>query len=169
MNLDFMDIFLSVLALLLGLLGLIGAIIPILPGPIFSFLSLLSLYFLSTMPFEEKFMGIWLIITVLVTAIDQLVPILGTKKMGGSKYGVNGSIVGLLVGIFFFPPIGLLLGPFIGAIIGELFAGKDFNQATKSGIGSFVGFLSGAFLKLIFSFVAFYFILTNLSFYTKPW
>ena len=160
----YMDVFLSILAFLLGLAGLIGAVIPILPGPVFSFLSLLSLFFLSTAPFEEKFMGVWLMITLLVTTIDQLIPILGTKKMGGSKYGVNGSIIGLLVGLLFFPPIGLLLGPFIGAILGELFAGKDFDQAIKSGIGSFIGFLSGTLLKLIFSFVAFYYILTNLSF-----
>ncbi len=159
-----MDIFLSILAILLMLAGLAGAILPIIPGPIISFLGLLSVYFLSNDPLSDEFMIIWGTITVAVTAIDQIVPILGTKKMGGSKYGVNGSIVGLILGIFFFPPIGLILGPFIGALVGELISGKDFNQATRAGFGSFIGFISGTVLKLVFSLVIGYYIIINLSF-----
>lgn len=160
-----MDIFLSILAILLMIIGFVGAILPILPGPIISFLGLLSLYFLEDKPFDDKFMVIWGTFTIIVTAIDQVVPILGTKKMGGSRYGVNGSIIGLFVGIFFFPPIGLILGPFLGALVGELISGKDLNQATRAGFGSFIGFLSGTVLKLAFSGIAAYYILTNLSFF----
>lgn len=159
-----MDIFLSILAIVLLLVGLVGAIIPVLPGPIISFSGLLCLYFTDNEPFDDEFMIYWLVATLLVSAIDQIVPILGTKKMGGSKYGVNGSIVGLIIGIFFFPPFGLIIGPFVGALVGELVSGKDMNQATKAAVGSFIGFLSGTFLKLTFSIVAGYYILTNLSF-----
>lgn len=160
-----MDIFLSILAILLMLIGLVGAILPIIPGPIISFLGLLSLYFMSDHPFTDKFMIIWITLTLVVTAFDQFVPILGTKKMGGSKYGVNGSLAGLILGIFFFPPIGLIIGPFLGAIVGELISGKEMNQALKAGIGSFLGFLSGTLLKLIFCAVAGYYIIINLSFF----
>ncbi|OYT14711.1 MAG: hypothetical protein B7C24_16880 [Bacteroidetes bacterium 4572_77] len=156
-----MDIFLSILAIVLGLIGLAGAIIPILPGPVFSFLGLLSLYFTKMAPFEERFMGIWLLFTVLITAIDQIVPVLGAKKMGASKYGINGAIVGLLLGIFLFPPIGIIVGPFLGALVGELLHGNDFNSATKAGFGSLLGFLGGTFLKLVFSLIAFYYIVIN--------
>ncbi len=145
------------------LIGLAGAILPIIPGPIISFLGLLSLYFLSDQPFTDKFMVTWVTLAIVVTAVDQVVPIFGTKKMGGSRYGVNGSIVGLILGIFFFPPIGLIVGPFLGALVGELISGKDLNQATRAGIGSFIGFLSGTLLKLIFSVVAGYYIIINLS------
>lgn len=160
-----MDIFLSILAIVLMIIGFVGAVIPILPGPIISFLGLLSLYFLEGKPFDDRFMVIWGTFTIIVTALDQVVPVLGTKKMGGSKYGVNGSIVGLIIGVFFFPPIGLILGPFLGALVGELISGKDLNQATKAGFGSFLGFLSGTFLKLIFSGIAAYYIIINLSFF----
>lgn len=160
-----MDIFLSILAILLLIIGFVGAILPIIPGPIISFLGLLSIYFLDNKPFDDRFMIIWGTITIAVTAIDQIVPVLGTKKMGGSKYGVNGSIIGLMIGVFFFPPIGLIIGPFLGALVGELMSGKDLNQATRAGFGSFIGFLSGTILKLIFSGVAAYYIIINLSFF----
>lgn len=159
-----MDIFLSILAIILMLVGLAGAILPIIPGPVISFLGLLSVYFLSNEPLTDQFMIVIAVITVAVTAIDQVVPVLGTKKMGGSKYGVNGSIIGLIIGIFFFPPIGLIVGPFLGALAGELISGKDLNQATRAGFGSFVGFISGTVLKLIFSAVIAYYIIINLSF-----
>lgn len=160
-----MDVFLSILAIVLMLIGLVGAILPVLPGPIISFLGLLSLYFLKEEPFSGEFMTYWLVATLLVTAVDQVVPIIGTKKMGGSKYGVNGSIVGLILGLFLFPPIGLILGPFLGAMVGELISGKDMNQASRAAVGSFIGFLSGTFLKIIFSVVAGYYIVTHLSFF----
>lgn len=159
-----MDIFLSILAIILMLLGLAGAILPVIPGPVISFLGLLSVYFLSDEPLTDQFMVILAVITVAVTAIDQVVPVLGTKKMGGSRYGVNGSIIGLIIGIFFFPPIGLIVGPFLGALAGELISGKDLNQATRAGFGSFVGFISGTVLKLVFSAVVGYYIIINLSF-----
>ncbi len=159
-----MDLFLSILAIVLMIVGLAGAIIPVIPGPIISFLGLLSLYFTAPPPFSDNFITIWAVLAILVTALDQVIPVLGTKKMGGTKYGVNGSIIGLLAGIFFFPPIGIIIGPFLGALLGELIGGKDFNQATKAGFGSFLGFLSGTLLKLVFSFIAAYHIVINLSF-----
>lgn len=160
-----MDIFLSILAIVLMLVGLLGALLPALPGPIISFLGLLSIYFLEEEPLSGEFMTYWLVATIVVTAVDQVVPILGTKKMGGSRYGVNGSIIGLIAGIFFFPPIGLIIGPFIGALVGELISGKEMNQATRAAVGSFIGFLSGTLLKIIFSLIAGYYIITNLSFF----
>lgn len=160
-----MDIFLSILAIIFMLAGIAGAILPILPGPIISFLGILSLYFTSPSPFSDRFMMIWVLLTIAVTALDQVVPILGTKKMGGTRLGVRGSIVGLIVGIFLFPPVGIILGPFLGALVGELIGGKDMNQAIRAGTGSFLGFLSGTVLKLIFSIIAAYYILINLSFF----
>ncbi|NOR87387.1 MAG: DUF456 family protein [Bacteroidales bacterium] len=161
-----MDIYLSILAILLVIIGLVGAVLPILPGPIISFLALVSLYFLDEPPFTDKFMMIWASIAIAITALDQVIPILGTKKMGGTKYGVNGSIVGLILGVFLFPPIGIIIGPFLGALVGELIGGKDLNQATRAGFGSFIGFLSGTFLKIIFSSIIAYYVLINLSFST---
>ncbi len=160
-----MDIFLSIIAILFLLLGLVGAILPVLPGPALSFLGILSLYFASYNPFTDKFLFIWLIVTIIVTTIDQIVPVLGTKRMGGSRYGVWGSIIGLILGLVFFPPLGIIIGPFLGAVASELIYGQTTSIALKSGLGSLLGFLGGTFMKMVFSAVAAYYILANLSFW----
>jgi len=110
-------------------------------------------------------MFVWLILAIGITVLDNIVPILGTKKMGGSKKGVWGSIIGLLFGIVLFPPFGILIGPFVGAVLGELIGGKEFNIALKAGFGSFLGFVTGTVLKLVFTFWAGYYILINLYFF----
>lgn len=97
-------------------------------------------------------------IAVIVTVLDYFVPVWGTKKFGGSKYGVRGATIGLIVGIFFGPP-GIIIGPFLGAFIGEMIFKDDFKYALKAGFGSLLGFLTGIGLKLAASFtITFYFI-----------
>lgn len=143
------------LIILLGALliagGLIGCIIPVLPGPPISYSGLLLLQLTEKAPFSTETLMIWLGVTIFVTVLDYIVPVWGTRKYGGTKKGVWGSIIGLIVGIFFFPPIGILVGPFAGAIIGELVAGKNSNDAFRAGFGSFIGLLAGTLLKLIAS------------------
>ena len=152
-----MDILWSVISGILLIVGIIGCILPVIPGPAISFSSLLLLQLKSTQPFTSEFL-IWFgVIMIIVTALDYIVPAYGTKKLGGSKSGIRGSIVGLVLGIFFFPPIGFIIGPFIGAVVGELMIGKSSNVAFRSGLGSFIGFLTSTLLKLIYSFVVGYY------------
>jgi len=146
-----MDYVLIVLGVLLMISGILGCVLPILPGPPLSYLGILLLHLTSRYQFSTKFMIIWAVITVVVYALDYIIPVWGTKKFGGSKRGVWGSVIGLVIGLFFFPPFGIIIGPFLGAIIGELSSGKDSGSALKSGFGSFIGFLAGTLLKLIAS------------------
>jgi uncharacterized protein YqgC (DUF456 family) len=128
--------------------GLIGCFLPVLPGPPLAFLGLLIQQLKSTTPFTIRFIIIFLLITVIITVLDYVIPIYGTKKFGGSKYGIWGSTFGLLIGLWF-GPLGMIAGPFIGAWIGELIATSDASQALKAAIGSFIGFLAGTVLKLM--------------------
>ena len=146
-----MDILLIVLGAVFIISGVLGCVLPIIPGPPLSYIGLLLLHFTERYQFSSKFLIIWAIITVVVYALDYLIPAWGTKKFGGSKRGVWGSIIGLIIGMFFFPPFGIIIGPFIGAVVGELTAGKESKAALKSGFGSFMGFLAGTLLKLIAS------------------
>ena len=146
-----MDYFLIALGIISLLLGLAGGILPIIPGPPLSYLGILFLHFTSRYSFDSNFLWIWAGVTVVVYVLDFVIPAWGTKKFGGSKKGVWGSILGLIIGMIFFGPFGIILGPFVGAFAGELIAGKDQQSALKAGFGSFLGFLTGTLLKLIVS------------------
>ncbi|MCK9301598.1 MAG: DUF456 domain-containing protein [Bacteroidales bacterium] len=145
-----MDIFLYIFGGVLILIGLCGCILPILPGPPISFIGLLLLQLSSKHPFTSKYMWLLAVIVVVVTIIDNVIPIFGTKKLGGTKWGTWGATIGLIIG-FFFAPYGIIIGPFAGAVIGELLYGKDSKVAFKSGIGSLIGFVCGTGLKLMTS------------------
>jgi len=156
------DYLLLVLAILLMIIGLIGCVLPILPGPPVSFLGLLVLQFTHFAGFTLNFMLLMGFIALLVTLLDYMVPIWGTKKMGGSKAGIWGATIGMIIGIFFFPPVGLILGPLIGAVTAELIRGEEFNKSFRSGMGSLLGFMMGVGLKLITSFVMTYYFIRAL-------
>lgn len=139
--------------------GLIGCFVPIIPGPPLGYVGLLMLQLLEEPAFTTRFLLIWAAITAIVTFLDYVIPVYGTKKFGGSKRGVWGSVIGLIIGIFFFPPFGIIIGPLLGALVGELSAGKESAAAIKSAFGSFVGFLAGTLIKLIATgFMAYYFV-----------
>ena len=152
-----MDILLIVIGSLFIIVGLIGCLLPILPGPPLSWLGILFLYFTSNTTITSSFLLWWLAIAIIVTVIDYIVPIWGTKKLGGTKMGIRGSMIGLIVGLFF-PPVGIIVGPFIGALIAELI--HDTKKAFKSAVGSFIGFVLGTGLKLAVSLtLAWYFVI----------
>ena len=116
------------------------------------FLALLGLLFHSTeasVP-ETKLLLLSGFLVIAVTVIDYFLPIWGTKKFGGTDAGKRGSIVGLILA-FIFPilgPLTILIGPFAGAVVGELISGQNNQTALKSGLGSFLGFVGGVILKL---------------------
>lgn len=143
-----MDILLLIIGFLLVLVGIIGSVLPILPGPLASWAGLLLLYLTEAIPINWTVLGITLGVALLVSVIDYVLPIFGTKKFGGSNYGVNGAMAGLIFGIFF-GPLGIVFGPFFGAFFGELINNyKDSKKAFKAAVGSFIGFLSSTLLKL---------------------
>ena len=143
-----MDILLITLGAILLIVGIIGCFLPVLPGPPLSWLGILLLYFTDNTSISTSFLLWWLVIALIVTGLDYLIPVWGTKKFGGTKMGVRGSIAGLIVGLFF-PPFGIIVGPFLGALVAELIHdAHDTTKALKSAFGSFLGFLLGTGLKL---------------------
>ncbi len=154
-----LDIFLTALGCTLILIGLIGCVIPIVPGPPLSFLGMLSLEYTLWGNFDSDTLWTFGLIAVVVTALDYIVPIWGTKKFGGSRAGIWGASIGLLIGLFF-GPLGIIFGPFIGAFIGELTQKTATDKALIAALGSFIGILMGVILKLIASgFMTYYFII----------
>lgn len=148
-----MDIFLIVIGFIFSLIGILGSLLPILPGPLASWVGLLLLYLTKTVPTDWTFLGITLAIAILITVIDNFIPIIGTKKFGGTKFGVVGATIGLIIGLFF-GILGIIVGPFLGAFIGEIIKdSKNSNKAFKAALGSFIGFLASTLLKFITSII----------------
>jgi uncharacterized protein YqgC (DUF456 family) len=153
-----MDYFLLVIAILLMLIGIVGCLVPVLPGPPLSYLGLVVIHFTRFAEVSQKLFIILGIIAVVVTVLDYIVPIWGTRHFGGSKYGARGATVGLVIGLFLGPP-GIIIGPFIGAFVGELIFKDDVKYALKAGFGSLLGFMTGVGLKLAASLlITFYFV-----------
>ena len=147
-----MDVVLIILGIVFLILGAVGCIAPIIPGPPIAYLSVLGLLLHSTIAdqIQTKFLLLAAVLVIAVTVIDYFLPIWGTKKFGGTDAGKRGSIVGLILA-FIFPvmgPLTILVGPFAGAVIGELITGQNNKTAFRSGLGSFLGFVGGVILKL---------------------
>ena len=142
--------------LILIILGIIGCLVPVLPGPPLSFIALILLHFSRFGQFTNTTLIILGSVALLVTILDYIVPVWGTRKFGGSKYGTRGAAVGLVVGVFL-GPLGIVAGPLIGAFIGEMIFKDDIKYALKAGFGSLLGFLAGVGLKLAASFVMTFF------------
>lgn len=156
-----MDIFLIILGVLCLLIGIVGCIVPMLPGVPLSYLGLLLLHFTDKVQFSWQFLTLWAVITIVIQVLDYFIPAWGTKKCGGSKWCVWGSTIGVFVGMFM-GPWGIVIAPFLGAVLGELLYfnrhpqedttqphNSNFNRALRAGFGSFVGLLAGTILKLI--------------------
>lgn len=164
-----MDIALIIVGAILIIAGIVGCIFPVIPGPPLSFVGLLLLHFTTNVDITTFTLILAGVLATVSTILDYIVPVWGTKKAGGSKWGTRGSGLGLIVGLFF-SPIGIFVGPFIGALLGELIYhytrkdnfdsdGKKFNKSFKAALGSFMGLMFGIVLKLAVScFIAFVFV-----------
>jgi uncharacterized protein YqgC (DUF456 family) len=155
-----MQIALIIFGAILVLIGFIGSILPVLPGPPISWAGFLLLRWTDVIDGNPEgyhtVLWVLLFFVVVVTVLDYAVPVLGTKKFGGSKRGVWGATIGVVVGLFILSPIpaigpllGIIIGPFAGAYIGEITSGKKDREALRAAWGSFMGFLLGVGMKFI--------------------
>lgn len=140
------DVALTGLGAILIVVGFIGCVIPVLPGVVAGFAALLCLC-----PTEAALSSTQLVVAgvaaVIAFALDYVLPSMTAKKFNCSRWGAFGCFAGTLVGAFFFP-LGIVLGPFLGAMLGELVAGRGMSQAFRGGVGAFLGFLFGTFAKM---------------------
>ena len=160
-----MDTVLLIFGLLLGIIGIVGSIVPGIPGPPLSFIGILLMYFRKGLDSGGEPMGVTLLlvllaVTIAVTVLDYVVPAWFTKITGGTKYASRGATIGLIAGLIFPLPIGMIAASLLGAFVGELFfANKDAASSVKSALGAFLGFLAGTGAKLISSAVMLYYII----------
>ncbi|KFF16323.1 DUF456 domain-containing protein [Flavobacterium hydatis] len=156
-----MDSLLLLLGFICMIVGILGSFLPVLPGISLSWIGLLLLYMTKVVPMNYWVLGITLAVTIVISVLNYIIPAKGTKKFGGSTYGVWGTNIGLVVGIFAPIPFGFIIGPFAGAFIGELiYDSKDHNRALKAATGSFIGFLASSFINFMLCIIFFGLFLT---------
>lgn len=164
LNIGFGDYALVILGFLLMVVGVLGCILPVIPGPPLSYGGLILLELTDFADFSATFLIGFAVLAVAVTILDYFVPIWGTRRYGGTKYGSWGATVGVVLGIFLFPPLGIIILPFVGAVVGESIKGSDFNASLRAGFGSFVGFLMGTGIKLIAALIMAYYFFTRIDY-----
>lgn len=149
-----MDLLLVLLGFICMIIGIFGSFIPVLPGLSSCWVGLLLLYLTKAVENNYWVLGITFIITIVITILDYTIPAKGTKHFGGSSYGVWGTNIGLIVGIFAPIPFGVIIAPFVGAFVGEIiYDSKNHKRAIKATTGSLLGFLASSFINFLFCIV----------------
>ena len=139
----------AIMAVVLAVVGAAGCIVPVLPGVVLSYAGLLCAFFREGSTLSTSLLWIWIAVVAVVSVIDYFLPAYMTKIFGGSRPATIGATIGA-VGGFFFGPLGIIVGPFIGAMAGELLNNRnDMNRAIKVGLGSFLSFIVGTGIKLM--------------------
>lgn len=154
-----MEILFITLSFLLLAGGILGCALPVLPGPPLAYAGLLLLHFTGIAHFSTAQLVVWLMIVIVLQVVDYVTPLLGSKYSGGTSFGNRGCIAGTILGMFFMP-WGIVAGPFLGAVGGELMGGMDLAHAVRAGIGCLMGFLLGTLLKVV---VCFYFLVQGIT------
>ncbi len=147
-----MEILLVILSIILLVGGIAGCILPILPGVPLAYAGVLLMHWTDKVHFSTTQLVVWLVIVIVLQILDYISPILGSKYGGGTSHGNRGCMAGTILGLFFMP-WGIILGPFLGAVVGEMLGGSDLPHAVRAGVGSLIGFMLGTLLKI---FVCFY-------------
>lgn len=144
-----MDLIILALAAILMLVGILGSFLPMLPGIPLSWAGLLLLHLTSVIPMNYPFLGVTLLVTIIIFALQYAIPALGTKYLGGSKKGMYGATIGLVAGIFIPVPFAILIAPFVGAYLGEILNKADSRTALRAASGSFIGLLASTFMEFV--------------------
>jgi uncharacterized protein YqgC (DUF456 family) len=145
-----MDVLIIIIIAALMIAGIVGTIIPFIPGVPLVFIGIAAYgWYEGFHLITPKYLAIIASLTVLSMIMDYLSTVLGAKIFGSSKKGTWGALIGTFLGLFFFPPLGIFIGPLAGAVIGEILAGSDANKAFKIGLGTVAGLFSGMIFNLV--------------------
>ena len=149
-----MDFVCCIIWIILSVTGIAGSILPWLPWPQLWYVAILLAQFLMDKPFSWWFVIIWWFLVIVLMLADYYLPILWTKKFWWTKWWNWWCIIGMVLGMFFWPA-GLILWPFAWALAGEFLRKNDLKKAIKPAFWAFIGFVSWIMLKLVVSIVLF--------------
>ncbi len=143
------------IVLLIMFIGVMGNLIPGIPGTPLILAGAVGhqIYFAGQGGVGWSWVAVLMIFGLLALGLDYLATLLGAKKLGATWKGMVGAVLGVIVGVFVFPPIGLVVGPFVGAMGFEWAFGRKAPEAAKAGMGAVIGMALGVVGKLVCSVV----------------
>ncbi|RNB77316.1 DUF456 domain-containing protein [Brevibacillus panacihumi] len=147
-----MEILLWIVIVALFILSIVGIFMPVLPDTLLLWGGFLLYHFVLASPGEGLPASFWwgmVALSILMYGADLLTNMYFVKRYGGSKWSSFAAVVGIIVGLFVFPPFGILIMPFILVVVVELLQNQPFERALKAGLGSLIGFLSSAVVKVV--------------------
>jgi len=168
-----MDLLYIIIGFILMLVGIMGSILPVIPSTPISWVGLVVLYLGPSLAFDWWFIIVTGVVAFAIYVLDYIIPAVGTKRFGGSRAGIWGTTIGLIIGLIAPIPFGILIGPFVGALVGELlFNNTRGPEALRAAIGSFFGFLASTFMKFFATTIYFgifiYKVIVNWSVFDFP-
>lgn len=151
---NMLDVVIWIIIIALFILSFAGILFPIIPSPLVLWIGFLLYHFVISA--ESLTMIFWIsmiILTVVLIVSDIIANSYFVKKFGGSKWGERGAAIAVIIGSFIIPPFGILIVPFIAVFVIELVQKRTWNDALKASIGSLIGFLGGAFAKVVIQLI----------------
>ena len=143
------DIILLIVSALLHIVGLVGSLIPVLPGAPLCFAGMVLCAIVFPHPVMITLTVVMGLLVLIGMIVDYVAPSILTDKAGGSKYAIWGANIGLVVGLIFFAPFGVIICPFLGAFIGEVISSHKFGHSMKIAAYTFLSFVIGTLFKFI--------------------
>ena len=144
----------NILVTLLAILGVLGTLVPVFPGtPLIVGAALINGVVTDFAVVNLKLITVFILLSLAAELSERLFSAVTTQRFGGSKYGIIGAIIGVIVGTIFFPPLGIFLGPVVGVVSFELMQGKELTESFKIGTGTILGVFGGAFLSFLIALI----------------
>jgi uncharacterized protein YqgC (DUF456 family) len=159
-----LDIVLIILAFLLISAGVAGSFLPVLPGPPLAYAGLCVAHYTSYISFNTSTLVVYGVVVFIISIVDYFLPMFATRISGGTPQGARGAMWGTIAGMFIPIPFGIFIGAFVGAVLGEMNAGKTQRQALIAGLGAFAGFVAGSVMKFLCCLLMGFHLLVSLLF-----
>ncbi|WP_280769199.1 DUF456 domain-containing protein [Salipaludibacillus daqingensis] len=161
-----MEIFLWIIIILLFILSFVGLLYPIIPSVLLLWAGIfLYHFFIDGTPLTLWTWGSFLILTMMIFIADYLASMYFVKKYGASKRGMTAATIGLIIGSFIIPPIGIFVVPFVLVLLTELTQKQPFEKAVKIAVGTLFGFLTSTFAKGTIQFILIIIFLLDIAFF----
>lgn len=157
---------LTIISLICLVVGFFGSFLPVIPGSILSWIGLLVFKYTPYADYGWTTIIIAGILVILIQILDYVLPAYGSKKFGGSRYGVIGASIGLIIGVLFSPfgLVSIIIAPFLGAFIGEYaFKRTAQKDALKAAFGTFIGFMISTGLSMLLCLAMLVYVMWQLS------